>query len=210
MQTDPIGYDDQINLYAYVGDDPVNKIDETGRWSKNVHNKIFDMAVGKKVNATQLQYIKGASLRQDMPWGNGSHNEMHFLRDPKERPKDAKAAFTSYVNGQIKEAKDLEKQGNHVGALGAFGRAAHAIADSFSPAHNEKGNPAVYDPKWGPVDAARHGHSPLDSVGLEGTDDLTPSTQREIVKQTSQLYDSIFKKEAPVCHVGQTGGLKCI
>ncbi|GAA4644468.1 hypothetical protein GCM10023115_24280 [Pontixanthobacter gangjinensis] len=56
MQTDPIGYSDGMNIYAYVGNDPVNMVDPTGTIATNC-----------KTHTTKIYWIYDSN-------GNGRHD----------------------------------------------------------------------------------------------------------------------------------------
>lgn len=54
LQVDPIGYDDQVNLYEYVGNDPINKADPTGELCEEGWILCLEKAGGAAVSRTKL------------------------------------------------------------------------------------------------------------------------------------------------------------
>ena len=179
LQENSCGYGARVSgptIYAYVGGNPVTKIDPGGLWGSKPHAKIIDTAFAGWGNDFRNLIKYGSeevdALTNQIP-GVGNDFE-HGMRAPGQSVADARKKYCEFIKKNMDEYRQYKDRGvrNRHRAYRALGRALHPIMDSTSPVHRGF-------QQWHPVDeGVFHGNA---HGSLEGLSGLTPELLRETV-----------------------------
>jgi RHS repeat-associated protein len=148
LQTDPVGYDDQFNLYEYVGNDPVNQVDPTGETAQQAAQWAYNHRNNRDYQLSDAERRVGG-LRQTLrhvwdPWNRGigapkcnffvydalaaggiAPNRMVYSADwgnANSRIENAGGRFRPLTTGEKARPGDVISNGDHVGMLVAMPR----------------------------------------------------------------------------------------
>jgi RHS repeat-associated protein len=148
ISEDPAGFAGGLNLYAYVGDDPVDDTDPQGRWPSQYgwkyHQEITRRALKSiGVNPRDIEIIAFEQGPFDAATQNASLAYIHAMSKPGEDPSETPRRHSNqFVREQICRARKLASRGDRIGALKLLSHALHTLQDSKSPAH------ANFQPAW--------------------------------------------------------------
>ena len=140
------------NHYVYAANNPLRKVDRNGLWPTDIHNQIIERAF-PGLTSRQIKILENVSARQDSLWRGGqgeARSYQHAMSSDSENVVQAEAEYNKFVSdSETAAAQDQvmfwnqmtpDVQPSGIGglssnALGKFGLALHAVADSTSPVH---------------------------------------------------------------------------
>jgi len=172
---DPSEEEGGLNLYAFVGNNPINLVDPLGLWPTDVHHQIVSrwlLAVPYdqypwhccKIPVRSLlqqgsDQVDGVDIYVNFPSAQSSATAyQHAMKNSRQTEVEAFELYILFEGGHILTAVSLADKARQRGdsgcslmysAIRELGKAYHSYSDSLSPAH------AGFQPWYGPIDGVK-------------------------------------------------------